>query len=161
MSRKSAAETRAKPLARSEYFDLENSIPYLIYRITARLNQDIHARLKPAGISLPRWRILASLSSRGRSTVKELATCTVMKHAVVSKVLKEMEDDGLITRTPSQSDLRAVNIELTDEGIETLKVARRIAGLHRDIALRDLTPANIETLLGLLKQIQKNLGIVP
>ena len=155
-----AEKRRARELSQVEEFDLESSIPYLIYRITSRLNQDIHARLKPAGISLPRWRILASVKSRGRSTVKELATCTVMKHAVVSKVLKEMQDDGLITRAPSVRDQRSVIVDLTPEGEAAFEQARKIANVHRDIALDDLSSDEVQTLLRLLKRIQRNLGIL-
>jgi DNA-binding MarR family transcriptional regulator len=161
MAKSVAENSRTQERSQAEEFDLESSIPYLIYRITSRLNQDIHVRLKPDGISLPRWRILASLKSKGRSTVKELATCTVMKHAVVSKVLKEMQDDGLITRAPSDLDQRSVIVDLTSQGEAAFEQARKIANVHRDIALDDLGPDEIQTLLRLLKHIQKNLGISP
>lgn len=142
-------------------YNLDDSIPYVIYRITNKLNQNIHTRLRAAGITLSKWRLLSSLKSQGMCTIGELAACTVMQHPVVSRILTEMESDGLIKRQSSSTDQRVVHIKLTRKGDELFQKAFRIAEEHREEALKGFSSADTQMLLQLLRMIQKNVGIVP
>jgi DNA-binding MarR family transcriptional regulator len=140
-------------------YSLSDSIPYLIYRISNKANQNIQDRLRPAGITLSKWRLLSSLKSRGDSTISELAACTVMKHAVVSRILTEMERAGLIQRRQSARDQRMVTISLTRKGLSLFDEAHEIAVRHQDEALRGFDRSDIAALRRLLRRIQNNLGI--
>lgn len=140
-------------------YSLDDSIPYMIYRISSKANQNIHDKLRPAGITLSKWRLLSSLKSRGICTVSELAACTVMQHAVVSRILTEMETAGLIKRQQSEADQRMVQIRLTRQGEELFEQAHEIAAVHQDEALKGFSRAEITVLMKFLRQMQKNVGI--
>lgn len=142
-------------------YDLDDSIPYVIYRITNKLNQDIHERLRSSGITLSKWRLLSSLKSRGTCTIGELATCTVMQHPVVSRILTEMENEGLVKRHSSSADHRLVHIRLTRKGEQSFGVAFEAAEKHRQRALEGFSPADTRMLLAMLRTIQDNIGIAP
>jgi DNA-binding MarR family transcriptional regulator len=142
-------------------YDLDDSIPYVLYRITNKLNQDIHERLRSSGMTLSKWRLLSSLKSRRMCSVGELAMCTVMQHPVVSRILTEMENEKLVKRQPSSTDQRLVQVKLTRKGEQSFQQAFEIAEKHRQRALQGLSPDQTETLLSLLRTIQGNIGIAP
>ncbi|MFT5711182.1 MAG: DNA-binding MarR family transcriptional regulator [Halioglobus sp.] len=141
-------------------FDLDRSIPYLIYRISNGLNQNIGDRLKETGLTLSKWRLLSSLRSRGTSTVGELARCTVMQHAVVSRILKELEKEGLILRQQRRNDQRVVEVQLTDQGEAAFAYAYDIAEGHRKDALTGFSRTETLELGAMLRRIQDNIGII-
>lgn len=142
-------------------YNLDDSIPYVVYRITNKLNQDIHNRLRSSGMTLAKWRLLSSLKSHGTCTVGELATCTVMRHPVVSRILTEMQNEGLVKRQPSSTDQRLVQVKLTKKGEQSFQAAFEVAEKHRQRALQGLSPTDAQTLLTLLRTIQNNIGIAP
>lgn len=143
-------------------YRLSDSIPYVMYRIVNKLNQNIHERLRRSvGITLSTWRLLSSLKSRGTCTVGELAACTVMRPAVVSRILTQMEKQGLVRRRQSKADHRVVQITLTHKGERLFQAAFTIAGQHRDDALRGLSASDTASLLAMLRTLQRNIGIEP
>lgn len=141
-------------------YSLNDSIPYLIYRISNKANQNMQDKLRSAGITLSKWRLLSSLKSRGVCTISELAACTVMQHAVVSRILTEMEHAGLIRRRQSKTDQRMVRITLTRKGETLFEQAHEIAVQHQEEALRGFSRSDQTTLLNLLRKVQANLRIV-
>lgn len=140
-------------------YSLDHSIPYMIYRISSKANQNIHEKLRPAGITLSKWRLLSSLKSRGTCTVGELAACTIMQHAVVSRILTEMEAANLVRRQQSETDQRMVQIQLTRQGEALFEQAFEIAVEHQGSALKGFSRSDIAALTGFLRRMQKNLGI--
>lgn len=140
-------------------YSLDDSIPYLIYRISNKANQNIQGKLRPASFTLSKWRLLSSLKSRGICTITELAACTVMKHAVASRILTEMEREGLVSRRQSKADQRMVHIRLTRKGEAMFQQAHKIFVEHQEQALRGLSRSDITVLLRHLRKIQNNLGI--
>ncbi len=140
-------------------YSLDDSIPYMIYRISNKANQNIQEKLRPANITLSKWRLLSGLKSYGVSTISELAARTVMQHAVVSRILTEMEQSGLIKRRQSSVDHRVVHVELTKKGEALFHQAQEIAAAHQERALQGLPRSDIATLVRLLRNIQQNLGI--
>lgn len=141
-------------------YSLDDSIPYLIYRISNKANQNIQDKLRPSGVTLSKWRLLSSLKSRGMCTISELAACTVMKHAVVSRILTEMEHSGLIKRRQSVTDQRKVQITLTKKGEALFEQVYEIAVQHQEEALRGFSSREIATFLRLLHRVQTNLHIL-
>lgn len=146
-------------MARDSNFSLEDSIPYLIYRISTKANQNIQELLKPAGLTLFQWRLLSSLKSRGTSSVGELAECCVMQHAVVSRNLKEMERQGLLRRQQSKEDQRVVRVSLTKHGEARFEEAHEIAQVHLNETLKGFSAAEKAKFLALLKSVQRNIGM--
>ncbi|QIB64545.1 MarR family winged helix-turn-helix transcriptional regulator [Kineobactrum salinum] len=138
---------------------LNGSIPYMIYRISNKANQNVNEKLSPAGFTLSKWRLLSSLKSWGTCTIRDLASCTVMQHAVVSRILTEMEESGLVARKRSTVDQRQVEIRLTKKGDTLFQEAFDIANEHQIELLKGFTKTEINTLASLLGRIQKNIGI--
>ncbi|HET8752001.1 MAG TPA: MarR family transcriptional regulator [Gaiellaceae bacterium] len=81
-------------------------------------------REKIGGVSPHQVGLLVAIKYAPGVTVGELAAEERVSTAAMSKRISRLERDGLITRTPSDSDRRCVGLTLTDEGQRTLRRVR-------------------------------------
>ncbi len=80
--------------------------------------------LEPLGLTHPQYLVMLALWDQHRSdkngrplSVKEIASSLQLDSATLSPMLKRLEALGLITRTRSASDERAMDVELTRGGV--------------------------------------------
>lgn len=83
-------------------------LSFLIYGCLER-------RAAERGLSIVQTRLLGVLRDR-RAGVNELATLLALDKSSVSGLVDRAERRGLMARTPSTTDRRAVLVELTDHG---------------------------------------------
>ena len=141
---------------------LEDSVTYLIFRINNALTNNFRNDLGPVKISNQEWSVLSSLKSRGgRSTISELAMCTTIKQPVISRIITEMQENGLVQKSQNKSDLRITEVKLSNKGTKLFNSILPISEHHRNIALGGIDGAELEDLRQTLKKIQLNLGIKP
>jgi DNA-binding MarR family transcriptional regulator len=98
-------------------------------------------REKIGGVSPHQVGLLVAIKYAPGVTVGELAAEERVSTAAMSKRVSRLERDGLVARTPSDSDRRCVGLSLTDEGQRTLRrvrsrrtawLASRLGTLSRD-----------------------------
>jgi len=90
--------------------------------------------LEPLGLTHPQYLVMLALwdhhrtdRSGGRAlSVKEIATSLQLDSATLSPMLKRLETLGLITRSRSQTDERATDVELTKTGLTLRRRALKI-----------------------------------
>ena len=118
-------------------------VPYLLRRISDTLTERFTAGLKPHGITLAMWRILAVLDGRGATRFHVLVSQTLIEPSTLSRLLEDLRVKGFVTKTSSEVDARGVLIaptkktlklveELTPHAIEVEK--ETLAGLTEDEA---------------------------
>lgn len=89
---------------------------------------------------------------------RDLEEMLGITRSAVSKALDLMVEKGLVERRPVAHDARLKKLVLTPEALEISERMRMFAeGLERDIA-RGFTQAEIDTFLGYIERIRKNLG---
>ena len=88
--------------------------------------------LKPYGINVPRWRILAVLSTREYCTIAELARLTSLSQPGVSQVVEQLEAESTVSRTVDPSDNRYQKIGLTEKGRDLFDRILPIAMEYQD-----------------------------
>src|ERR1700756_5072533 len=81
-------------------------------------------REKIAGVSPHQVGLLVSIKYAPGVTVGDLAAEERVSTAAMSKRVSRLERDGLVARTPSESDRRCVGLSLTDEGQRVLRRVR-------------------------------------
>lgn len=101
---------------------LDAFAPYLMNRIMRRYNQTLQARMADYDLSTPKMRALASLAVRDGLTVNELAVYSMAEQPTMSRMLDQLERDGLITRTVSEADSRVRLCSLTEAGREMYRL---------------------------------------
>ncbi|MBL9050468.1 MAG: winged helix-turn-helix transcriptional regulator [Tabrizicola sp.] len=95
---------------------LTNFAPYLMNRIMGRYNAGFREEMAEMGLTTPKARALAVLSVVEGPLIRELAVYTVVEQSTLSRVLDQLQADGLIRREVDASDSRAVRVFITEAG---------------------------------------------
>ncbi|MFD9661354.1 MarR family winged helix-turn-helix transcriptional regulator [Rhodococcus sp. NPDC059968] len=75
-------------------------------------------------ISVGKIGVLAYLSKHGRTSASTLAAAERISPQAIAAAVRELENLGLVERTPDEQDRRRIWIELTDAGRERLAQER-------------------------------------
>ncbi len=95
---------------------VDDYLLYLLARASHNLSSEFHGTLRRAGISVPVWRVLATLSGGTPETVTGLAEACLLQQPTMTKLLDRMVRDGLVKRLPDARDRRVVRIQMTPRG---------------------------------------------
>ncbi len=140
-------------LSLSPSLSLDGFVPYLVFRISRRLNAALREEMRSAGVTIHRWRVLAVLAARDGRSLSELASVTVMEQSVASRVVDQMRRDGLVARAPGETDRRVGRIHLTARGRRLFGRIYPVALMHQQRATGTLSAAEERTLLRLLRKV--------
>lgn len=113
-------QTAAKTLEVSDpRVILEHFLPYRL-NVLASLTSNALAQIYADrfGLSIPAWRVVATLGQYDYRTARDIAAHGVMHKSTVSRAVASLEQRGLIARRPNKDDRREELLELTDEGRE-------------------------------------------
>lgn len=91
-------------------------LPYLLNRLTGRINQSWIKMLRDHGLTIGRWQILGVLSRFDGSRIGTIADLAGTEQPATSRVIDQMERDGVVIRRPAVDDSRAVEVWLTPGG---------------------------------------------
>ena len=94
----------------------EESVGYLMRRITMSIVQQADKRLGEHGLTSAQWGPLFKIKMGHNPTVADLAVALEMDAGAMTRLLDRLEKKGLCKRVRSTEDRRVVNIELTPEG---------------------------------------------
>jgi DNA-binding MarR family transcriptional regulator len=110
------AGKRSVPAPPREDFDLEHHLFYWLTEIIGRRNRLLAPALRPFGLRVPEWRVLASLYSRHKASFKELAGLASFDQTTLSRTIDRMVANGLVTRLSDVDDMRVTRLALTARG---------------------------------------------
>jgi MarR family transcriptional regulator, organic hydroperoxide resistance regulator len=95
----------------------------LVWQLAMRWRSAVDRAVAPLGLTHAQYVALASLrglTARGeKPSQRRLAMWTGLGTIYVSKLVRTLERDGLIVRSPDPTDARAVQITLTERGRDT------------------------------------------
>ena len=99
--------------------ELERFLPYRLNvaaEAVSRALSKIYA--ERYGISVPEWRIIATLGQYDTMTAKEIGIHSRMHKTKVSRAAASLVQNGLVARRPNADDLRETYLDLTKRGLE-------------------------------------------
>ncbi|MDO9711675.1 MarR family winged helix-turn-helix transcriptional regulator [Paracraurococcus lichenis] len=99
----------------SERF-IDDYLLYLLARASHLISAEFHDQLRRRSISVPVWRVLASLVGSPGETVTGLAETCLLQQPTMTKLLDRMVRDGLVRRMQDSKDRRVVRVALTTRG---------------------------------------------
>lgn len=88
------------------------------------LNAALTAAFRPLGLTCVQADALMALATLGSATLKELSAHLVAESGHPSRLVSRLVERGLIARSESATDRRAVTLELTELGAEMAARAR-------------------------------------
>ncbi|WP_414475951.1 MarR family transcriptional regulator [Microvirga sp. M2] len=113
------------------------------------------ASLRRFGITEQQWRILRALTSQESLEVTELAEATFLLPSSLSRILKDLDERGLILRRTSSSDLRRGIISISPQGLDLIERAGvESEAIYREIAGR-YGSERLAELQSLLRQLEE------
>ena len=72
--------------------------------------------LEPLGLTHPQYLVMLALWERSPRTARDISQALHLEPPTLSPLLKRLQSAGLITRSRSVADERALDIELTEAG---------------------------------------------
>lgn len=149
------ARSRTSPLSKS--FRIADYPFYRLYRVAALYSECLDRELKPRGMDQPRWRVLMILNEHDPAAMGLIADLAVMKLPTLLKVLRRMEEEGLVRTGARLSDQRVTEVSITPRGRKSLDLVRRVAGRVYEHATAQMSSEDIDTLNGLLGGLEASL----
>jgi len=136
---------------------LEDYLPYQLFRIVNRLTLNLKNDLRPAKMTLSRWRTLSVLTATDGLSMGELASYMVIEQAALSRVIDQMVRDGLVSRRLADDDNRVVQVYLTDKGRDMFKAIRPLELHQYTKAIDGIDKSDLKQVNNLLQALWENI----
>ena len=106
--------------------------------------------------TLPRFDVLAALYRRRDGvTMSELSRMLLVSNGNATAVVDRLESDGLVRRSPSETDRRTVFVALTPEGLTQFEGLAVDHEAEVDQLFAGLSDADLDVLTEILKRMRK------
>lgn len=138
-------------------YALEKALPYLLNRAGVRIGDTFSQELVKFKLTLPMYRVLASLLRIDAQRMTHLAEYTSIDISTLSRLIATMEKKGLVKRKQGEEDRRSVHVVLTDAGRDLGMRVAPLADLYERIALANISSDDVAKLKRLLIQIYNNI----
>ena len=132
-------------------------LPYLLNRVTSRANQLWLKHLRDHGLTIGRWQVLSVLSRFDGSRVGTIADLSGGEQAAVSRIIDQMERDGLVSRRPSLNDSRAVEVWITARGSKVYQELLPAAEQFVERMVQSLNREEIDSMTSMLDRLFSDL----
>ncbi|MEM6637396.1 MAG: MarR family transcriptional regulator [Pseudomonadota bacterium] len=135
-------------------YDFKSGLGYKLTRAATILQFAVDQALEPQGLTRMSWIVLASVRFDGKSTVTQVARHIEMERTAVSRIVSQLERDGVLARTKSLSDGRATALGVTEKGEDLCQKVPDIVQAAAAPHLMDLSPNQVTQLGSLLDVIE-------
>lgn len=106
----------------SESWDLSQFLTFRIARLNAVLNLQATRLLEAGhGLTLGQWRVIVTIGAGHARTSRQLFEMTRMDPALISRLLRQLENQALLRTERSTQDRRVLNVSLTDKGARVFR----------------------------------------
>ena len=141
--------------------DLERYVPALLVFISNKLSRGGSATYRRLfGIGVTEWRILAMLAVEPNIPANRICQVIGFDKALVSRVVQALAAQGLVSSAPNPGDGRRHTIALTLKGKRLHDRVIEVALERERLLLADLAPAEVETLIHLLRRLHRRVDAV-
>jgi DNA-binding MarR family transcriptional regulator len=137
-------------------YDPRNAIPGLMGRVRTALLTALDAELDQFGLKATDYVVLVSVANDSACTASSV--CSVIAHdpGAMTRKLDALEKKGLLRRVRSESDRRAIHLELTAEGKKLFpRVMATVVAVVNDY-LQGFTKTEAREMESMLKRILAN-----
>ena len=139
-----------------EALRLQNQLCFPIYLCAKEVVRRYDEMLADLSLTYTQYLVMMYLWERGQTNVKELGRCLMLDPSTLTPLLKKLEAKGYLTRTRSETDQRALLVELTRAGEDlrdrALDVPQRMGSCF------DLEPKEAVELCRLTRKVLENVS---
>ena len=123
--------------------------------VIGRLARQLNEAATVEGLTPTQYSVLALIRSRGPLGLAELAELEGLNPTMVSRVIRVLDDAGLIRRKPDPADLRAARVEITPDGQQLHEHIREARTRVLTDCLKQLPPATVDALLAAVPAMEE------
>jgi DNA-binding MarR family transcriptional regulator len=134
-----------------------NSLFYWTGLLEDRYNQLFVQAMRPQRVTVSRYRTLAILMELADLTINELARQSSIERSALSRLLDQLEREGLISRRLRSTDRRALEIRITPKGREAYLAMRPARREVLKRATEGIAPDEIERMRTVIQLMLHNL----
>jgi DNA-binding MarR family transcriptional regulator len=146
-----------KPSAAGPAEEAGQSIGMVLKRAEQALLRAKSAAVKAAGVTLAQYVALTQLELRPGIAAATLARACLVTPQAMMVVLKAMDEQGLISRSPHPRHPAVLELRITAAGREVLHAARQRAEPVERQVTKAFSAAELQTLTGLLNRLTEAL----
>jgi DNA-binding MarR family transcriptional regulator len=143
-------------MGEQEQTSIQKSTGYWITRLARSMEQDFENRLEPFAITRAGFAVLSAVHHEKKTRPAELAAFLGVDGAAITRHLDRAEKQGLIERKPSPADRRSTDINLTADGLRTVRSGHARSRSTNKKFTANLSNAEVEQLQYLLKKMLGN-----
>ena len=155
--------TKTKQPSQNQYFpagqlpmrEMSKSLPIALLRARESIMGDFRSLLHEYDLTDQQWRVLRALAESLEVEVVGLADRCVILQPSVSRIVKKLEDRGLISRRNSSSDRRRSHITMTAKGRDLFQSIAPRAELAYEVIIDRFGSKKLTQLLDLLDDLSQ------
>ena len=133
------------------------SLPHVITAVKSRMRQVAWRRLAPFGLSPQQYQLLMAVAERDGCCHGDLARSTWMDKPTATRILRTLQDRGLVRAEADPSHRRRVLFRLLPEAEPLVQRLQGFRRFMREGMERGLDPADRARLRDLLASVMDNL----
>lgn len=132
---------------------VDTYLPALLARASFLISSEFHRVVQGHGLSVPEWRVLASLCDGMAVSTGRLAQLVLAKQPALTRQLDRMQRRGQIERFTDLRDRRYTWVRITPEGRRIVSRLIELAREHERQVLRPFGLKRAEALKSTLRRI--------
>ena len=136
----------SNPTGESSSADRVERVADRLHSASIHLLRRVRRRDDESGVTAPHLSALSVLVFGGPRTLGELAEAEQVRPPSITRIVRNLEADGLVEREPDPADRRVVRVRATDEGRRILHEGRRRRITDLAARLRTVDAGELETL---------------
>lgn len=125
------------------------NIKYAWHAISRMYNENASRHGSTAAVGF----VLLNIDSMKGTPVTQIGPAMGMEPTSLSRVLKHMEEDGMIERRPDALDKRMVRIYLTEDGKQKRDIAKKLVLSFNHSVRKKVSDKKLETFFEVLNEI--------
>jgi DNA-binding MarR family transcriptional regulator len=141
--------------------DADVALADRLHSAAIHLLRRLRAEDDASGLTAPRLSALSVIVFRGPLTLGELAAAEQVQPPTISRLVRELEREGLVRRTGDVTDRRIHRVEATAAGASLLHAGRRRRVAVLAESLRALAPAERRQLESATAVLERVVRITP
>ena len=146
-------------MAQAAQLELSAYLPYLVNRVGVAIAEGFAGeQLKPEGLTIYLWRVLAVLANSSPQRQVDLSEMTSIDAPTISRLVGRLAHDGLVTRRRSETSNREVVVSLTPKGSAAVRRLIPSALGWEAKATAGMTTKEVATVKRLLAKMYENLA---
>jgi DNA-binding MarR family transcriptional regulator len=131
-----------------------SEIPARLRRAIGRLNRRLRVTRAGADLTPSKYEVLATVVRQGPLRQSDVATIEGLNPTMLSRIVGNLDDAGLLTRLADSADGRVVHVAATKLGRDLVARIRNERSDALSLALTGLTDTEYQTLLAALPVLE-------